>query len=161
MENVLTSKEFNHSLTTLMDEHAKGLKFQPKFNDIFTPFYKCNWSNLKVVVVTTQKNSEQIQKIFESDGVLVITTPLTWGEERVKHTLMWTDTIRKMIDQIGYMSTKTVFVFAEDGSEVFSSSVRKHHYKFFFPTVDGFPIEQVKDSINDLLKKIEKEPINW
>lgn len=144
-----------------MDEHSKGLKFEPKFNDIFKPFYECDWKNIKVVIVYPYKGGEEFIDKLTADGVLILRTPLTWGNKKVTHMNMWKDTVKLIIDQIGYHTVKTVFAFVEKETESFKKSVRKHHYKFFFPIEKNFPIDKFQESVNDLLKKIGKEPINW
>ncbi len=111
-------------------------------------------------------HENKLEYLPKEEGVMLLNASLTGLEGKPKnHIPMWKPIIEQMIDQIGYRTTKVVFVFIGEETEHLSKTVRKGHYKFFLPIwekpEDAWDANKFFENVNDLLKKIDKEPINW
>jgi len=99
------------------------------------------------------------------NGVMLLNRALTCpiGKD-TDHIPMWTPIFDELFKDIAYKTSKTIFVFIGNDVEYLSKHVRKGQYKLFIPEI---PSEGQWDSIdilnriNEILKKIEKEPIDW
>ncbi len=159
MNECLNSQEFRKALTKLMENHSKGNKFYPSFKEIFKPFDEQKLNDIQVVVVYPNATLELPE--YAADNVLIIRSPLTEGEG-LTHSNLWHDYINHLIDQISYRTVGTIFIFAGNETEVFSKHIRKGQYKFFVPdSTEPWDYKCLQENINDLLKKIKAEPINW
>ena len=141
-----------------MVNHTKGISFEPGFNQIFNMFDK-DLSTIQVVVVYPNA-LEEIPAYADRDNVVIIRSPLTQSEG-VDNDSLWTEFVRQLLDEIAYRTINTIFLFVGKETEKYKSVIKKGHYKFFVPKDPEFEISKVHDNINDLLKKIDREPINW
>lgn len=191
---ILSSDAWNIALSQLMSDRAAGEEFFPKFSNLFRSFDLCPIDKVKMVVIAPfpQEDSDDglafsggannpfvrylksdpagipvnLEYLPSKEGVLLLNASLTGLKGKPKnHVPMWDPIIKQMIDQIGYRSTKTIFVFIGESTEPLAKYVRKGHYKFFLPEWND-PKEEWDpanffDNVNDLLKKIDREPINW
>lgn len=99
------------------------------------------------------------------NGVLLLNMALTCPiGKQTDHLPMWRPVFEKLIADIAYKTLGTVFVFVGQETEYLGKCTRKGQYKFFLPAVPSVGTWEdggVFEKINTLLKKIEKEPINW
>jgi uracil DNA glycosylase len=156
---ILNDQHFRKVLSTLMENHTKGISFQPGFNQIFKMFDDNMLLTTKVVVVYPNA-TDPIPHYEGRDHVMIVRTPLTISEG-VDNASLWAPFIKQLLDEIAYRSTKTIFVFVGKHTEKYKDIVRKGQYKFFVPENPEFDISKVHNAINDLLKKTDYTPINW
>jgi uracil DNA glycosylase len=159
MSKVLNDKHFRKGLSTLMENHSKGIKFSPGFNEIFKTFDNNSLDTTKIVVIYPSA-TEQVPAYESKEGVLLIRTPLT-ESEGVDSNKMWDAFVRQLLDEIAYKTLKTVFIFVGKDTEKYKGITRKGQFKFFVPIEPEFDISKVYNNVNDLLKKIDKEPVGW
>jgi uracil DNA glycosylase len=77
---------------------------------------------------------------------------------------MWKPVFDKLLADIAYKTTGTIFVFVGEEAKQFAKHVRKGQYRFFIPEVtqrNGWDPIDIFNRINSLLEITEKEPINW
>lgn len=159
LNKTLEDQHFRKALTTLMENHSKGISFQPGFGQIFKMFDDNKLITTKVVVVYPNA-IDPIPHYEGRDSVMVIRTPLTISEG-IDNDSLWTPFILQLLDEIAYRTMKTVFVFVGESTEKYAAIVRKGQYKFFVPENPEFDITKVHNAINDILKKNDWNPINW
>ena len=155
---VLNDQHFKKTLSTLMENHSKGISFQPGFNQIFSVFDN-DLSTIQVIVVYPDA-LEELPAYASRDNVTIVRSPLTHSKG-VDNDSLWESFVRQLLKEIAYRTIKTIFLFVGDETEKYKSVVGKGHYKFFVPKEPEFEMSKVYDNINDLLKKIDREPINW
>jgi uracil-DNA glycosylase len=192
---IFSSDTWATALHQLMSDRAIGEQFFPKFNNLFRSFDLCPLDKVKIVIIAPLPAENQDGLAFSGgehnpftkhintitsnpldgtaldylpgqEGVMLLNASLTGLEGKPKnHVPMWKPIIEQMIDQIGYKTVKTIFVFIGEQTEPLAKKVRKGHYKFFLPIwendEDGWDPVKFFDNVNDLLKKIDKEPVNW
>jgi len=106
-----------------------------------------------------------LEFVPKDNGVLLLNMALTCPiGKQTDHLPMWTPVFEKLIADIAYKTLNTIFVFIGNETEYLGKAVRKGQYKFFLPEV---PVDgdwnniEVFSKINTLLKKLDKEPVNW
>lgn len=156
---ILEDQHFRKALSTLMENHSKGIKFSPGFGEIFSVFDTSKISTTKVVVVYPHA-TESIPDYEGRDHVTIVRTPLTISEG-VDNASLWAPFVKQLLDEIAYRTLNTIFVFVGEHTEKYNTVVRKGQYKFFVPKNPDFDVAKIHNNINDLLKKIDKTPIDW
>jgi uracil-DNA glycosylase len=99
-------------------------------------------------------------------GVMLLNLAMTCPIGKAKdHIPMWDPIARTIIHQIAYQTVKTVFVFVGEEVEHLVQQLTLHHRSLFIPSFsnDDKPWDNIDvfNRINVLLKKAEREPINW
>lgn len=160
MEECLHSEHFRKALATLMTNYSKGVDFTPSLKEVFKPFDEIELDKIRIVVVYPHAVKELPE--YKSKDILIVRTRLTESLSKCENEVDWQPFVKHLIDQISYRTNGTIFVFAGESTEEFSSVTRVGQFKFFVPdSKKAWNYKSLQENIDDLLKSINKEPILW
>jgi uracil DNA glycosylase len=101
----------------------------------------------------------------KEEGVLLLNASITCPiGKRTDHLPMWQPVFEKLIADIAYKTTGTIFVFVGKEVEYMGKFVRKGQFKFFLPELPSnseWNNLDIFNKINLILKDSGKEPVGW
>jgi uracil-DNA glycosylase len=116
-------------------------------------------------ITDKQLDGASLEYLPAQEGVLLLNASITCPiGKKTDHLPMWKPVFEKLIADIAYKTTGTIFVFVGKEVEYMGKFVRKGQFKFFLPELPGdseWNNLDVFNKINSILKKSGKEPVNW